>query len=106
MNKFKIYGRSVGCSFCDNAKKLVLSNNDRFEFIEVTSFDDFPEEVPAGARKVPQILRVDEKAGELRYVGGHAELEDFCKTYSTEELKKKRTVFNTENTGHVTGDYT
>ena len=105
MNKFKIYGRSEGCPFCDNAKKLVLSNSDRFEFIEVTSFDDFPKEVPEEVRTVPQILRVDEKVGELRYVGGHAELTEFYKTYSKEELKKKRTVFNTENTGHVTGEY-
>lgn len=74
MDKVTIYGRSQGCPYCDNAKRLCEAKGLNFEFIEVgtgITKEALVEKVLAHTdlppRTVPQIFVGDQ------YIGGFNE---------------------------------
>lgn len=86
---FVIYTKK-NCPFCEKAKALLDSKG--FSYLEkgVKNKSDTPR---PEFGTVPQIL-----LGDI-FIGGYTELVAYFK------LNKKKTVFNAENTGHITGEY-
>lgn len=100
---FKIFTKS-NCPFCVKAKTLLKSRGLEFTEVEVTD----PVQLPKPEfRTVPQILNSD---GD--FIGGFQELEKYFAVREAaptlvEEVTrtKNTTVFNPNNTGHLTGKY-
>ena len=89
---YNIYTNNPTCPYCIKAKQLLGSKNIEYNY-NVLSTQDLKAKFPS-ATTVPQILK-----GSDEYVGGFDEL------HQSLVSKKKRTMFNAENTGHITGDY-
>lgn len=125
MKDFLILGTTT-CPYCERAKNLVKARGYTFEYVTVDSAADLIDLVP-GARTVPQIfykgLIIDNQIKADAHVGGFDQLASFIDKLVVREsddspeamlskfkdqmpkTKKKRTVFNAENTGHLTGNY-
>lgn len=93
MNTFTIYTKQH-CPFCLRAKELIDSKGHSYEEVLVTTPDQLPR---PEFRTVPQIIFNETR----EFVGGYNHLVEF---YRNRE-PKKRTVFNTKNTGYLTGNY-
>lgn len=113
MNDFLIIGTST-CPFCNKAKQLLENNKYTYDYHLIKDKEELLELVP-GARTVPQIfykgLIEGGKITSQGKVGGFDHLGAFLNNMAPdtkrgqELVKQKRTVFNTENTGHLTGEY-
>ena len=94
VESYKIYTTKPDCPFCIKAKQLLDIKGLEYEYIVLPSKEKllyfFPE-----AETVPQITH-----GVVN-VGGFDDLVKYLPT----TFKKKRTMFNTENAGHLTGEY-
>lgn len=89
MQVINIYTNNEECTYCIKAKDLLESKKIAYNYNVITTEelkDKFPEAV-----SVPQIINIEGKL-----IGGFTELKA---TFAT------RTMFNTENTGHLTGEY-
>jgi ribonucleoside-diphosphate reductase beta chain len=94
MRNFTIYTKQ-DCPFCVNAKQLITGLRDTYTEVVVTQADELPRKE---FRTVPQILLGSE------FIGGFTQLLDWYKTAPSSK-KKTSTVFNSENTGYLTGNY-
>lgn len=113
-----------GCPYCVKAKDLLDELGNKYESFEVENIDQMNKllsgyivDIPIKANTVPQILEKG-RDGHYSYIGGYSEiLVHLCKkdvepkmectdgVCSLPEPKPKKTVFNTENRGHISGDY-
>ena len=92
---FKIYTNNENCSYCSKAQTLLTVKNIAYSYIVLDDkglMDKFP-----NARTVPQITYQNGN-----YVGGFDEL---VEVVNQPKAKKTKTMFNTENTGYLTGEY-
>ena len=73
----KIYGKEVGCKFCDRAKTICELNGYDMEFIDIVSEGmgaaELSEICGTPVRSVPQIF-IDEQ-----YIGGCDKFEEYLK---------------------------
>jgi ribonucleoside-diphosphate reductase beta chain len=89
--KFIIFTKE-SCPFCVKAKALIVAKGHTYTETSVSVPEDLPK---PEFRTVPQIVL------DGVFIGGYTELEAFFKA----EPAQKKTVFNTSNTGYLTGDY-
>lgn len=92
-----------GCPYCVKASALIKEKGDKVLITKVSTIAELQMTVPH-AKTVPQIMSGD------TLIGGYNDLVDYYADDTLEKARvlapeKKRTVFNTENTGHITGDY-
>lgn len=91
MMEFTVYTKQ-NCPFCVKAKQALTSAGYAYKEVGITT----PEELPRpDFRTVPQIL------ADGHFVGGYTQLVSYLEGLN----KPKKTVFNTKNTGHLTGQY-
>ena len=84
MKKILMYSGPM-CNFCEAAKRLLDSNNLKYEVIDISSGDGIRDEMikkSNGKRTIPQIFFND------YHVGGYQELRELEKENKLQELLK------------------
>lgn len=94
---FTVYSK-VDCPWCTRVKKELNKYGIKYKEVPISSVEQLPEDAKT-AGTVPQVYTEEG----LRLGGYETTRAYLAENFSQNE--KRKTVFNTDNTGHETGDY-